>query len=238
MEKPALDARYITLRFDEVSSMTDEGEPVVYLQRRTGHVTVWNAGQTEDTEMDIRIGDFAIVYVDLDGAYTEGVHAFDVFDTEQATIEYYEDLYVDDAGSIRDSVVELANTDGLFWTTNVLIIERLILQPQFRGQDLGLAAMRGLILCARGGASLVLIKPYPLQFEGGYDPKAEEFVRQGYASLPKDHRSATATLCRHYARLGFKRVPKTPFMVRDAQLKLPTVSELLNPRRHPPRLRK
>lgn len=238
MEKPALDAHYLSLRFDAVDSMTDAGEPVVYLQRRTGHFTVWNGEQIEDTEQDIRIGDFAIVYVDLDGACVEDVHAFDVFDTEGATIEYYEDLYLDDAGRIKDCVVDLATTDGLVWSSNVLIIERLILQPQFRGQDLGLAAMRGLILCARGGAGLVLIKPFPLQFEGGYDPKAEEFVRQGYASLPKDHRLSTAKLCRHYARLGFKRVPKTPFMVRDAQLKLPTVSELLNPRRRQPRLRK
>lgn len=232
MERPALDPRYLTLRFDASESMTDEGEPVFYLQRRTGHVTLWDAGRTED---DIRIGDFSIVYVDLDGAGVEGVHAFDVFDTEQATFEYYEDLYGDDAGRMKNSVVDIAVIDGVVWSENVLIIERLVLQPEFRGQGLGLAAIRGLILGARGGAGLVLLKPYPLQFEGGGDPTDEEFIRLEFGSLPKNHRSATAKLFRHYARLGFKRVPKTPFMVRDAQLKLPTVSELLGPR--PPRLR-
>lgn len=47
-----------------------------------------------------------------------------------------------------------------------------------------------------------------------------------YGELQKDLRRATAKLMRHYAKLGFKHMKGTPFMFRDAELPLPTPSEL------------
>jgi GNAT superfamily N-acetyltransferase len=217
-----LSGEFISLLFDEWKGFGLCEEPDMYCRPYVGRVAIYDG-----IELDVPIGMFEAVFIDFEGAVTEGLDPFDVFDNSATTVGYFELLYdLGDAG-IKASVMKIAcGPDDYIWSPNLLIIQRLIIEPKFRGNGLGLAAMRALILNLRGGAGLVAIKPFPLQFEGGRDRRREEFVRLGYDTLSKNERAATAKLRRLYRKLGFKLVPKTPYMVLDVQDPMPSISEL------------
>jgi hypothetical protein len=112
---------------------------------------------------------------------------------------------------------------------NVLIIDRLEIQPAFRGCGVGLFVIRKLIERFSSGTGVIALKAFPLQFEVDNAKKTDPWSqRMALASFPLQKRSASATLRRYYARLGFIAMPRTDFMFMSSTARLPNVEELLN----------
>jgi hypothetical protein len=86
--------------------------------------------------------------------------------------------------------------------------------------------MRRLIERFGAGAAIVAIKPFPLQRECAREEEEDWRQKMKLGDFETDLRGATAKLRRHYARLGFKFMRGTPFMFRNAELPLPSLSEL------------
>lgn len=148
----------------------------------------------------------------------------DIFDCKSDTFDYYSAIFDIDTDGPSDELLRLFKDDVYFG--NVLIIDRLEIRPEFRSHNIGLVVMRRLIERFGAGASIVAIKPFPLQRER-FSDEANEW-RRGLklADLDKNLRRATAKLRRHYAKLGFKAMKNTPFMFRRTDDPLPSPKSL------------
>jgi len=89
----------------------------------------------------------------------------------------------------------LLSSIGISESRNVLVLDWIKIEPPFRGWGLGRKALARMIKKYGPGCTLVIMKPFPLQFEGvlgTYD--SAEFV------------AAYRKLIRFYAPLGFSNV--------------------------------
>jgi hypothetical protein len=215
----------LELKFDERRQTVNDEEPGHFQHATEGKAYLVPV----DDDAKVEIGTFSAIYVDVVGAVTEGESVYDVFDSHQTTLGYYEDLYQFDSADFKQSIVKAACGDDYIWAPSLLILDRLIIYPEFRGGSRGLLILRELIHCLRMGAGLVAMKPFPLQNEAHFLDKRHAAEREKLAldAFPQNQKLATAKLCRYYGRLGFKRVPRTGYMVLDSGRKLPTEAQLL-----------
>lgn len=163
------------------------------------------------------IGRFLAKTIDIDGAIAEGVAVFDVFDHSASLIGYY-DLYGD--FNFKDKVLEALDCADEYLASGLLIIDRVELKPEYRGYGYGLEAMKAIISRLRMGAGLVAIKVFPLQFEGNARDDEDVFRGRGLDKYRGSEATCKKRLREHYGRLGFKQIPRTPYMC------LPLISPL------------
>jgi GNAT superfamily N-acetyltransferase len=97
------------------------------------------------------------------------------------------------------------------YNRNLLLIERLEIDPPFRGKGIGLFVLLKLMRRHQKNCGLVAIKPFPLQYEKTDTPKSDQRFK-------RDHKKLT----QYYARLGFKKMPGSDFHVCSLEFKLPT----------------
>lgn len=215
------------LLFDEQELFAYDEEPSAYLLHWTGRVIHWEEND-ETTAVKRPIGNFSAIFVNAAGAINDGVSLFDVFDTERTTFDYYQAMFDQATEDFTDQVVKVAFRGDYALSPNVLILDRLTILPEYRGKGRGLMVLRGLMQYLGPGAGLMAMKPFPLQGESR--PRSPEALAERQLleldQYPGDMRKATSKLVRHYKRLGFIRLPKSPYMVRDGALPLPGPNEL------------
>lgn len=216
-----MDYSPIYLRFDSALRAASSAEPDHFLQESSGAVTAF----IEDDDEETHVGTFRTYFVDVVGAANAGKSAHDVFDTSGSTYGYLGALYCDDAWNFRPAVMKALKAHQLTTSPSLLILDRLLIAPEWRGRGIGLHALVGLMHWLQPGAGVAAIKPYPLQFEAGHqDPHDPE--RPWIDGFKGNFRTCRAKLCRYYAQLGFKRVPHTGYMVRRCDQGLPNIQEL------------
>jgi GNAT superfamily N-acetyltransferase len=118
---------------------------------------------------------------------------------------------------------------------NVLIIDRLELLPEYRGENLGLTIMRRLIQRYSAGAGVVAIKPFPLQFEQSIpaENKSGWHAEMQLSSFRETERASIRKLRNHYSKLGFVdklgfvEMKGTPHMFLSTTRRLPPIERLL-----------
>lgn len=222
-------SRALYLNVDSLSVFASDEEPSRFLRTWSGNVVLM--GDSLDDDDFIEIGHFLVRYVDVEGAVAEGYSVFDVFDSDSVTADYYDALFNEDNISLfKENLAGLeSGTDYGVGTFNVLILDRLIIFPGYRGKGFGLAALAAMINWFRLGAGLIVMKPFPLQFESALrkESRAEEREQLGLSAFSGNQRSATMKLKRLYGELGFKAIRGTDFMMLSQQTPLPRVDDLI-----------
>ncbi len=213
---------YFYLKIDESEEPMHASSPDDFIYTLTGRVV---AGDPSDEE--ITVGRFRAYYVDVNAAISFGkVSLYDIFDTYQETVDYYEAIYDIDSEDVNEKLLKALKSEYLFG--NVLIIDRLEILPAFRSYNLGLITMRRIIQRFGTGACVTAIKPFPLQFESNTRHDDDGWTEQlALPELNKNSRSATARLKKHYKKLGFVSLPGTPFMFLELEKNLISVDDLL-----------
>jgi hypothetical protein len=185
--------------------------PESYVNKIDGDICV----NHEDTTRT-KIGSFKAIFVDVIGARDQQISGLEVFDTDQITCDYFMGLYKVPNVSFKSEVLSLAKTPSN-GNPNLLILDRLSILPEYRRHSFGLEALRALILRFRVGAGLIAMKPFPLQFEEPDEDSDHELMEERgnlkLEAFPTDKLIATRKLCKHYAKLGFKKVPTTDYMI-------------------------
>lgn len=175
------------------------------------------------------IGQFACTLVDADSALTHGVGPHEVYDTTQATWDLYEAMLGDDGPNA--SVLKALKCDWPLGSQNLLALDRLTILPQARGQKVGLMALVMIMQRFLSFAEIIVLKPFPLQFEGRMpDDEAEQYELARF-SCTKEY--GTRRLARHYSELGFRKVGRTGFMARLAEDPLLDLGPICLPRVRP-----
>ncbi|RYG14885.1 MAG: hypothetical protein EON92_00395 [Burkholderiales bacterium] len=78
----------------------DDGEPDSLMHRTSG--TVHLTG--EDGELGDQVGTFQVTVVDVESAINERASVFELFDTTAGTLRYFQALYANDYGDLKQSV--------------------------------------------------------------------------------------------------------------------------------------
>lgn len=167
--------------------------------------------QGSDPESDgpeVSLGTMDLYLVRVGNAINEGARLFDVFDTYQATMDLAEVVYDDDFTEFSLAVRrKFADADP--WG-DILLLHRLTLDPLVRGQRLGLAVMHQAVRDWSSGCSLVMIKPFPLQFEANAkDSPTWQQLELG--RFPSGKRAGFGKLVEYYRPLGFERLGRSEF---------------------------
>jgi GNAT superfamily N-acetyltransferase len=197
--------------------------PDKFCHEWTGDVRLF----TRDFAPGERIGTFSCCVVDAMASVNERVSLDCTFDYSATTLRFWDELFEPD-GDFKDKVAKRINAIGV-WNPNILILERLLILPRYRGHGYGLAALAGIIEAFRTGVGVVAMQPYPLQFEAPpiREDERAEFERYGLGDFKSSLPASRARLRKYYGRLGFRHVPRTNMMVRSPDLPLPEEDELL-----------
>ncbi len=182
---------------------------------------------SDDNDERKLVGKFRTYYVDVERAIDEGEPIFEVLDAHSShLVEYFEPLFGSEAPDFSNHLLELLDHEVI--GNNLLILDRLEILPQYRGKGLGLSVLRHMIARLSFGASLVALKPFPLQFETTSDTEAEKKWRAMLRldQLPTDEDAATEKLCQYYKRLGFRRLSGTPMMVMSTARPFPSIEDV------------
>eukprot|EP00456_Euglypha_rotunda_P009933 TRINITY_DN12368_c0_g1_i3.p1 TRINITY_DN12368_c0_g1~~TRINITY_DN12368_c0_g1_i3.p1 ORF type:complete len:251 (+),score=25.01 TRINITY_DN12368_c0_g1_i3:227-979(+) len=216
---------YYSLHYEH-GSLVDDREPSRYVKHIQGEVREY----VDDDGNEEPIGRFSVYIVDGAAALNEGESLFDVFDMSSSLFSCYQELYGRDE-DLKRKVLRAMKTDMTF-DSGVLILDRLELTPSRRGRGAGLQILRWMEHQFRMGCGVVVLKPFPLQFEGGTPEEREadeddgDFKRLELGRYERRFDVALRKLQRHYAKLGFAKVPGTPYMVADPQRRLPRLDPL------------
>jgi GNAT superfamily N-acetyltransferase len=183
----------------------------------------------DNDESDIVVGKFRLYYVDIASAINTGyINMFDLFDAHSdSTADYYGSLFDPDTMDFSENLQQLFNYE--IFEQNVLIIDRLELLPEYRGENLGLTIMRRLIQRYSAGAAVVAIKPFPLQFEQSIpaENKSGWHTEMQLSSFRETEGDSIRKLRSHYSKLGFIEMKGTPHMFLSTTRRLPPIERLL-----------
>lgn len=203
-------------------SLVDDREPNRYHRCIDGQVQI---GDDDDDELRTTVGNFSVIVIDVEAAITEGECMFDVFDCSSKTVDYFS-LYGEGMEFVPEVVKALKG--GERWSPNMLVLDRLEILPEHRGRRYGLEALRWMQFHFGTGCGIVVMKPFPLQFESGArtsDGK-EAFAKLGLGDFTDNKDAATRKLRTYYRQAGFVHVPGTEFMIGDPEMRLPKLKTI------------
>jgi GNAT superfamily N-acetyltransferase len=177
-------------------------------------------------EIGLKLGDLETFLIRVGNAVDAGASLSIILDSCQQTFDIGCALF---SSSFEDYSpwIKRRFEDAYPWD-DILILDRLTLDPAARGQRLGLAVLDQAIRDWSGGCSLVAIKPFPLQYEGGgrnminvADLKLEEFIANKTESFRR--------LRGYYTQLGFERIGRSDIYALYAKDKRPSLKDLSIP---------
>jgi len=206
----------LLLKFAPETFFDENTEPDRFVYQYKGKVI--DCGNDEER----KAGKFSARVVDVRGAMFDGYDIFDVFDTDGAAMSCYESLFEHDTEDFNEKTRLVAFGGDYPWNPNILILDRLVIYPEFRGKGIGLRTIRALVHRLRQGVGLVALKPYPLQFEAGA-VESTGYRKKGLHLFNISEAEAHRKLVEHYALLGFHEVPDTDYMVLNPEARLPSI---------------
>ena len=99
----------------------------------------------------------------------------------------------------RSEIINDKDTNG----SDVLIIERIEILPEYRSKRYGEVALKEIVRKFSSSVAIIAVKPFPLQLEPSPD---KEMKQKKYGLLDKNSKTAFKSLCGFYKRCGFKNI--------------------------------
>jgi len=210
---------------DSFISFTTEPELFVYDNKGTIKIM-------DEECNEITIGSYAIKTVDVVSARENDFSLFEVLDASTDTLEYC-DLLGDDPYQFSEQLINTLEGKFHYYIdpeTNIeslLILDKLAIDPNYRGNGYGLSAIDAIMRRFRIGADFIVMFPYPLQYidySNKDDPNCQVTKLEEKWSKPTkistDVETDSQKLQAYYARLGFVPVKGTKLMVRPPYLRV------------------
>lgn len=155
---------------------------------------------------------------------------FDLFDVKQdflntgsAIFDFHKKNFLPSVSKAFSKAYPPMNPGG-----DIMLIHRIGISPLVRGQQLGLSVLARVIMDYSAGCSLVVTKPYPLQFEKDIG-ESSEWNDLSLASFSNDEKESTKKLGKHYGKLGFKKLGRSDYFATLPQTVFSIVKKLRLP---------
>lgn len=179
-----------------------------------------------DPELKLLLGELKMFLVLIGNAFDDGQLFSVVLDAQQQTLDIgcvlFDDSFEDCSAAVKRRFEDASPYD------DILILDRLTLDPAVRGQSIGLAVLDQAIRDWSGGCSLVAMKPFPLQFEGG-KPNKEKIIELKLQEFKAGEAESFRRLRNYYAKLGFKRIARSDVYALCTDYSRPALKDLSLP---------
>ena len=197
---------YLSLQIKARHFSGDGGDPSDYFHKWKGRVFLHSI--QDDGEYDI--GEFAVIQVDTENAWRSGRTVHEILDTTGPSFEFFEVLYK--GNDYSRAAVKALRGHGLL-SENILILDRLLILPAYRGHGLGLAALKLMMQRFSIGAGIIVLKAFPLQFEH----RTADDPSLGLKAFKGSQAMAQRKLVSLYEQVGFTRLGRSPYMLRPGE---------------------
>lgn len=170
-----------------------------------------------------KIGEVEAYYLDIAMSINQNYDTFELFDAIIDLNDYYAVLY--DASDVwfRETVID--ELGGDVRGTNLLIIHRIEILPEHRGQKVGLAAIYKTAQQFGHGCGFIALTPAPLQFQL-YKDDAGWQNKMNISDFVRDKETATNKLGAYYGKLGFRQVGDSDIYVLNPAHKQPDLTTI------------
>lgn len=172
-----------------------------------------SADSHEDDSRHEDIGEIDVRVLEIERCVDEGVSLFDLFDTE-TELNYFTPILDESYASIHDSIPEITHLE-ITVPSKILLIDKVVLNPEYRGQNLGLHAIQLITTKLISEEDMVMLSASPLQFREGL---VTDNQKKG---LSNDKQYAKERLMAHYRKIGFIRfMDDDNIMIRPAKVNI------------------
>lgn len=214
----------ISIGIEPSRTPLDLEDPSDYVNILDGLI-YYSPEDNEDNEREEIIGAFRMVYIDANSATENGASLFDVYDCDAETLEFFESFVNLDDEEFTKELTDFLESEFGYIGNNVLIIDRIGIRPEYRGNNLGLIVLRNLIQRFSKGVSVVVIKPAPFEFTTKHIKR--NYIDWQCSEIKKDSIEAIK-LGKYYQKLGFTKINNSAYLVLGTTKKLPRFSPVVN----------
>ena len=194
-----------------------------YILQMAAVVMGHTEGINGQNPVDLVLGNLKFYIIRVGNASNDRVHLHDVFDASQETLDVGNAIYNSSYSEFAPAVESLF-PDANPWC-DILILHYLTIPPYARGQRLGLSVLERVMRDWSSGCSLIVMKPFPLQFESRAK-KDRDWESLALGKFPSTQREAFQRLRAYYEPLGFERVGRSQFYARCPENVYPTAKTL------------
>ena len=202
---------YISIDYKIHSSVMDEPEDCITIIN--GKVVHYNESDEKETIAKCRH-----FFIDLENSGNDPYFLLDI----RSELAPYTALYDSETASFKDELLVKAGDD--IWSTNLLVVDRIEILPEFRGEGISKMIFQDAIRLFSPRTDLVAIKCFPIQFEAkipDHKPSAWEKMME-LDKLDPNEKTATKRLMSFYESLGFIPFGNDGIMVKSITKKLET----------------
>lgn len=146
-----------------------------------------------------KIGSVISYYFDVGNTIDSNQSVMELFDLEQPFLECYDTLY--EGNYFKD---EISDQMGDILYNNLFLIQKVEVDPKYRGNNYALVALIRIIQQFAHGVGLIVLKPFPLQFEGGQSETTK--TKSNYKLFVKDEKLAFSKIRRYWEKIGFQQI--------------------------------
>jgi GNAT superfamily N-acetyltransferase len=198
----------------------DNPEPEDYIVDLRGDVMV-RGNLDED---DVRVGSVSAFLVHLEQAYEDGMPWFDVLDAHSADMAVYLNL-IDDSESRYTEWVE---TRFEPFGSDLLILDRIRIEPEHRGHGYGLYAAELIINGFGPSSGLVACVPAPYELLRDAPIRTNDNGAQiGHERPIPGWEAAEAKLRKHWSLLGFQQVASSDVFALSLTARRPSIETVI-----------
>ena len=129
----------------------------------------------------------------------------EVFDEHEYTFRHAQEFYDFEGDDFREEIQKFYNYE--FVAPNVCILERLEILPKYRGLQIGKSLTADILFHFEDSCSLIILQPYPLQFEVKTREKDEWRENLKLNAFEQDENKAFDKLTKYYQSWGFDNIP-------------------------------
>jgi GNAT superfamily N-acetyltransferase len=152
------------------------------------------------------IGKAQVNILYIDQAINDGCDLYEVFDDKEYTFRIGQTIFDFEENDIKEDIRKFYNYD--FILSNICILQRIELLPEFRGHRIGSKVIKDIIFHFESGCGLFVAQVFPLQLEPSENE--ENVWRQNLAlgNFESKESIAKSRLKNYYLSIGFDKIPK------------------------------
>lgn len=154
-------------------------------------------------------------------ALNDGASLWDECDAHSQTAADLYGLVFSEGYEFADAIQEMF-PDAM--SPEVLLIDLVRLVPTARGRGVGLRAARRVMDLFEPDGGVVVVKPFPLQFNA--HQRAQAIADTDLRAFTCDEPTAFEKLRKYWTRLGFRQIPETGHLALSPTLVTPTIRDL------------
>ncbi len=219
---PSVELESVFLKLESTVMPTwSNPDPSEYVVTLAGNVCI----PSEDVNEYTVVGTISPYSVHLGHALEDGMSWFEVLESYSADTALYLDLLdKTDASSYSDSVQ--ATLDP--YSSDLLILDRIRIEPQYRGKGYGLYAAELMIQTFSLPGGLAACVPAPYELLQKYDlPTVRDAIQLSREQDLPEWGPAEAKLRDLWKLLGFQQVPESAVFALSLSLQRPTMQEIM-----------